>query len=107
LLLGLDKMPDHGVRYDITSIQTFQLLLEVGERHRAFEMADKLGTRADELIPHYIRTGESGRNYQIQMFILRELTRIYYAYGEEEKGKALEDRFNFYSGGGGLRRRDL
>ncbi len=107
LLLSLEKMPDHGVRYDITSLQTFQLLLEVGERDRAFEMADKLGTRADELIPYYIRTGESGRNYQIQMFTLRELTRIYYAYGEAERGEKMEKLFNLYVGEREVRRRDM
>jgi hypothetical protein len=107
LLLSLDKMPDHGVRYDITSIQTFQLLLEVGERERAFEMADKLGIRADSLTGYYLKTGESGRNLQIQLFILRELTRILYAYDEPERGKKTENIFNKYVGGMEMKRRDM
>ena len=107
LLQSLDKMPDHGVRYDITSLQTFQLLLDVGERERAFEIADKLGARADELVSYYLRTGQSGRPLQLQMIILRELTRILYAYGEEERGKAMEEVFNRHAEGGNLRRRDM
>jgi hypothetical protein len=107
LLLSLDKMPDHGVRYDITSIQTFQLLLEVGERERALEMSDKLGTRADALTAYYLKKDESGRNLQIQLFILQELTRILYAYDEPERGKKMEDLFNKYVGGMEMRRRDM
>jgi hypothetical protein len=107
LLLSLDKMPDHGVRYDITGIQTFQLLLEVGERDRALAMADKFGVRADQLTAYYLKNGQSGRNLQLQLFILRELTRLFYAYGETERGKKMEDTFTKYIGGGEIRRRDM
>jgi len=91
LLHGLDKMPDHGVRYDITHLQTIQLLFEVGERKRAYEIADKLGRRADELIPYYLAEGQSGRKLQLQMVIVQELARIFYLYNEPVRAKVFED----------------
>jgi hypothetical protein len=98
LLLSLKKMPDHGVRYDVTSIQTFQLLLEVGERELAYDIADKMGTRADQLLTYYLNQGKSGREVQLQMIILREFARLYYAYDEPARAKKMARMFEKYSG---------
>src|SRR5690606_8561242 len=54
LLFSLTKMPDEGVSYDYTSTQTIQLLLEVGERERALEIAHTLAGRSDELAAYYL-----------------------------------------------------
>jgi hypothetical protein len=107
LLYGLDKMPDHGIRYDITGLQTVQLLFEVDEKEKAFEMADKLSARADELISYYVKTGQSGRVLQLQMVIVRELARVFYLYDETERAKRYEHIFNKHSEGMQLKRRDM
>ena len=60
----LEKMPDEVIRYDITQLQTIQLLFEVGEKERDFEIAEKLGERGDELIKYYIKK-ESNNNTTI------------------------------------------
>lgn len=107
LLYGLEKMPDRGVRYDVSHLQTIQLLLEVEEKERAFEISDKLSLRADELISYYLRIGESGNKLQLQMAIIRELARVFYLYGEMEQGKKLEDIFNRYVERTELRREEM
>jgi hypothetical protein len=70
-------------------------------------MAKKLGTRADSLTGYYLKTGESGMKLQLQLYILRELTRILYAYDEPERGKEMEDIFNKHVGGMEMKRRDM
>jgi hypothetical protein len=90
LLYGLDKMPDHTIRYDITHLQTIQLLFEVGEKQRAYAIADKLSARADELIAYYIKEGQTHRDFQLQIAILRELSRIFYLYEETARAEKFE-----------------
>jgi hypothetical protein len=97
LLLSLNKMPDHGVRYDVTSIQTFQLLLEVGEREFAHDIADKMGRRANELLTYYLSEGGSGTEVQLQLIILREFARLYYGYDEPERAGKMERLFEKYA----------
>lgn len=94
LLFGLEQMPDHGVRYDVSHLQTIQLLLEVGEKERAFEIADKLSSRANELISYYLRIRESGNALRLQMAVVQELARISYLYDEPERGKTYERILN-------------
>lgn len=91
LLYGLEKMPDYGIRYDITHLQTIQLLFEVGEREWAYEIADKLSRRADELIAYYIEERQSGRKFQLQAATLQELSRVFYLYDEPERAKNFEN----------------
>jgi len=97
LLYGLDKMPDHGIRYDITHLHTIQLLFEVGEKERAYEIADKLGKRADELIRYYVESRQSGRKFQLQAAIAQELTRIFYLYNESERAKVFDRILSGYA----------
>jgi hypothetical protein len=107
LLTSLIKMPDKTIRYDVTGLQTLQLLMEVGEKERASDIADKLSQRADELIAYYIRVNDFGRALQLQLAIVREIARVYYAYGEKEKGKAAEAIYLKYMQGSDLKRREL
>jgi hypothetical protein len=108
VMLSLNKMPDHGVRYDVSSLQLFHLLLELGERDRAHDIANKMGARADELLAYYSIKGRNGRDVQLQMIIVREFARLYFAYGEVEQGEKMEKLFEKYSADGGdLRRRDM
>jgi hypothetical protein len=107
LLYSLDKMPDHGVRYDVASLQTFQLLLMVEEREKAFDIGDKLSSRAEGLIAYYLRTKEYGNKLKLQVAIANEVIRIYAAHGETEKAREAEDRLMKFAGELGIKRSDM
>ena len=94
LIFGLEKMPDKGVPYDYTNTQTVQLLMEVGEKEKAMEMANLLSERSDELAAYYLREREYGRDVQIAIVILGELQRVMLEYGEHERAEELEAMYN-------------
>jgi len=94
LMYSLNRMPDHGVPYDYTNTQTVQLLMAVGEKERALEMANILSTRSDELASYYLRKREFGRDLQIPIVILGELQRVMFEYGENEFAEKLEAMYN-------------
>jgi len=94
LLHSLERMPDRGVPYDYTNTQTVPLLFAVGEDEKAMEIADILSTRADELADYYLRTGEYGRDLQIQIVILGELQRTLFEYGKTEDAERIEALYN-------------
>jgi hypothetical protein len=96
LLFSLTKMPDKGVRYDYTSAQTVGLLLEVGEKDKAIEIANSLGQRANEMADYLLRKGEIGRELQINTAILGELQRVLYQYGEADLAKKFEEAYEKY-----------
>ena len=98
LLFGLDKMPDAVIRYDVTQLDTIRLLFQVGERTEANEISDTLGGRAVELAAYYSRSAPSGNDFMLQLFMLRELSRIHYFYGDSERGKRFGEGFSEYSG---------
>ncbi len=98
LLFSLTKMPDEGVSYDYTSTQTIQLLLEVGERERALEIAHTLAGRSDELAAYYLAKRQYGRETQIPIVILSELQRIMLQYGEDEFADQLDAMYMKHAG---------
>lgn len=85
LLFSLEKMPDHGVRYDLASLNTFQLLLAVGDEEKANEMAGKFASRADQLLTYYRRNGKYDRDFRLQLAILEQLVKVYQFYGYDEE----------------------
>jgi hypothetical protein len=89
-------MPDAGVPYDYTNTQTVQMLLAVGEKEKALEMAGILSKRADELAEYYLRKREFGRDLQIPIVILGELQRVLFEYGETESAEKIETLYNKY-----------
>ncbi len=94
LLYSIEKMPDHGVRYDYTNTQTVELLMAVGEREQAIEMADLLSSRSDELANYYVTQRDYGRNLQIPIVILGQLQRVMFEYGETETAERIEAMYN-------------
>ena len=98
LLFSIDRMPDAGVPYDYTNTQTVQMLLAVGEKEKALEMADILSKRADELAEYYLHKREFGRDLQIPIVILGELQRVLFEYGETESAERIETLYNKYYG---------
>jgi hypothetical protein len=107
LLHSLEKMPDRGVRYDVTALQGIGLLFEVGEKTRALEITDTLGERADQLVGYYLKTGTYSRDFRLQLAILGELARICYVNHEFELGKSLEEKYNGYADAFEVRRSEM
>lgn len=94
LILSVEKMPDHGIPFDFANTQTLEMLLALGERERAIQMANTLSTRSDELAEYYIRKGEYGRELQIPIVILGEIQRALFENGETELGEKVEALYN-------------
>lgn len=97
LMYSLERMPDRGVPFDYTNTQTVQLLLAVGERDRALNIANILATRSDELAEYYLRKREYGRDLQVPIVILGELQRVLFEYGETAQAEKLEAMYNKYA----------
>ncbi|HEY0653534.1 MAG TPA: DUF2723 domain-containing protein [Chryseosolibacter sp.] len=93
LMFSLTKMPDEGVRYDFTNAQMVELLLEVGEKEKAIEIATLMGERFDQQATYYFSKRDFGRDFQLPLFLLGEMQRVLYAYGVNDLGKKLEDMY--------------
>ena len=95
LYFNLERMPDAAVRYDITTVSTVELLYRAGETAKGAEIAEVLGTRADEMVNYEIRK-YPGISMEVRrnLYILGELQRILYENGNEELGKKFEDAYN-------------
>jgi hypothetical protein len=98
LLFGLEKMPDTGVRYDYTNALAIDLLLTVGEKEKALEIASIMGQRSDEIAEYYISQGDYNDKLQESITVLNIIQRTLYKYGEEELAKKLEEKFEKHAG---------
>ncbi len=97
LLFNLAKMPDNVINYDFTTTQTVELLLEVGEKEKAIEIANLLKNRYDQLAIYYLAKRDYGRELQIPIFLLGQLQRTLYMYGETELAKKFEEAYEKYN----------
>jgi hypothetical protein len=86
-------MSDEGVRYDFTTAQAVELLFEVGEKEKAIAITNILSTRYDELATYYLAKRDFGRELQIPIFLLGQLQRTLYMYGETDLAKKLEESY--------------
>jgi hypothetical protein len=91
---SLEKMPDKAVPYDLTMTTTVQLLFRLGEKEKALEIANTIGTRADEMLSYLIRknvgiTIELRKN----MFIIADLQRVMLENGETELARKYEEMY--------------
>jgi hypothetical protein len=93
--LNLDKMPDHGVRYDIANLETVRILFALGETDQAIDMADTMKQRSYDLARYYFAEKQYGSDLNLNMAILGEIARIYYI--NKELGRA-EEVEKLYSG---------
>lgn len=98
LIGNLTKMPDSGVPFDYSNAQTVSLLLQVGERQKALEVAELMWPRANELAEYYINERDYGRDLQVNIVILGELQRSLFRYGETELAKKIEEAYNRHAG---------
>ncbi|HZY81093.1 MAG TPA: DUF2723 domain-containing protein [Cyclobacteriaceae bacterium] len=94
IYFSLDKMPDVAVPYDLTMTTTVQLLMRLGDKEKALEIANTIGTRADEMLTYLIRK-DAGISLELRknMFIIADLQRVMLENGETELAKKYEDMY--------------
>ncbi len=94
LNFSLTKMPDIGVRFDITTVSTIELLFRAGDNAKGVEIATVLGTRAEEMLAYETMkyTGIS-MDVRRNLYILGELQRILYEYRQPDLAKRFEDSY--------------
>ncbi len=94
LYFSLERMPDQAVPYDLTQTTTVELLLRIGEKDKALEIANTLAARADEMVGYLIRTN-AGITIELRknMFIINDLQRIMAENGEVDFAKKLEEMY--------------
>lgn len=97
LMLSLEKMPDQGVPYDFINALMVELLLEVGEKEKAIEIATIVGNRFDEMANFMIQEGILTRDLYNNIAVLGELQRALYKYGESDLAKRFEDAYQRYA----------
>lgn len=92
LYFSLERMPDNAVPYDLTMTTTVELLIRLGEREKALEIAKTIATRADEMVTYLINT-DAGVTLELRknMFIIGDLQRIMLENGETELAQTFED----------------
>jgi hypothetical protein len=94
LLFSLERMPDRTLPYDYTSVKTVELLLEVGEKEKALEMARIMTGRADANAEYYISKATIlNLDVQREVIILRELQYALFKYGETELASQTEEAY--------------
>ena len=91
LSFSLAKMPGKAVAYDVTTPTTIELLFKVGEKAKAIEVANQMAASADEMATYLIKENSSlGRDLRLNLYILGELNRVLYEYGENDLAKKIE-----------------
>jgi hypothetical protein len=97
LQFSLNKMPDHGIRYDFTNARMVELLFEVGEKEKALEIVRIVSPRLDADAAYYLEKKQFGRDLQVNIVMLGELQRVLYAYGEADLAKKMEESYQKYA----------
>lgn len=104
---GLEKMPDESVRYDLASLETIRLFFETDEKDQAIEIASTIRKRTEDMLNYYAQKRVTGSKLNLQLAILGEIGRIYYAHGEIDRAKNVEDAYMKYVGEVQMMRGDM
>src|SRR5690606_299340 len=97
LMMSMEKMPDQGVPSILIKALMVGLLLEVGEREKAIEVATITGNRFDEMANFMVQEGNLNRELYQYIAVLGELQRALYQYGESDLAKRFEDAYQRYA----------
>jgi hypothetical protein len=97
LMYGLEKMPDQCVPYDFTNALSLEMLFEVGEKEKALEVANTIGTRVEDMAGYMIANGMIDRDLYNNIAVMGELQRVLYKYGEAELAKKYEDAYERFA----------
>lgn len=102
---SLSAMPDEGVPYDFSGLQTVDMLLKLNEVDKAIEMAEILARRADEMMAYMIEQDrEIGNELRINLVTLMNLQRVMRNYDQEELAIKYDNMLNRHYGATGVQR---
>jgi hypothetical protein len=97
VLLGLEKMPDAAIPFDVSNARNIETLFEVGEKEKAIEVAKVLGDRMNEMADYYIAQRDYGNDLYNSVVVLNEIQRVLYMYGEADLAKKYEEAYQKYA----------
>lgn len=96
---SLEEIPDKAVPYDYSNVQTASLLFTLGENDKAIDIAEKLGTRAENFLEYYTRYNLTlDTEVQRNMTVLSLLSRMLKNFGEDDLASRFESSFMDYYG---------
>ncbi|MCP4456755.1 MAG: DUF2723 domain-containing protein [Cytophagales bacterium] len=97
LLKCLEAIPNETIPYDYFSTLQVGMLLEVGERELAIDIAQKSSVHAVQTLDRMAETGsQDGVETQRQIIIINELARAFRAADEKELAAEYEGLFDKY-----------
>ncbi len=97
LLKSLAVIPDYNIPYDIFSVYHVAMLLQVGARDEAVEIAETVSQRAESWLEGYanLKVSDQFEN-QKRIVMLNEIIRAFRAFNEQELAAKYEAIFNKY-----------
>ncbi len=91
VMFCLEKMPDESIPLDVYSTQLIEILIKVGEKDKANEIAGKMSRRADEMLDYLLdQKSYNEREVRINFAILGSIVRIFNDNGNEDLAKQYE-----------------
>ena len=87
-------MPDKSIHFDHFSVQKVEMLLSLGEKNIANNIAEITSKRSDEML-EYMNSNNIKNKYQIQrnLVSLNALARAYNNHGQGELAKKYNEMF--------------
>ena len=98
LYKSLEVMPNETLPYDVASVRTAQLLLQLGGVERANHIADTLVQRYDELLTYLAGHPQPlyQRDQAIGLFAFNELARAYEQAGDPERAEQYQQLLEYH-----------
>ncbi|MBN2613950.1 MAG: DUF2723 domain-containing protein [Bacteroidales bacterium] len=98
---SLEIMPDTIVRYDIFTLAVIESYLRLNEKEKALQIAEKLKQNTYEELDYLVsldkrRAEALSYEKRLNLHIINELARLMREFGDDEKRKELETRFQDY-----------
>ncbi|WP_234737174.1 glycosyltransferase family 117 protein [Tellurirhabdus bombi] len=87
---SLTVIPDKSIPYDQISTSYIRLLIEVGDKKKAQEMADVIVNRADQVLTYLKRTGGGGTEANIELYNLQTIVNAF----RETKQEAQANKYD-------------
>ncbi len=96
LLKGLEVIPNKTIPYDNFNVAQIGSLLRVGATEEAYDIADVTGERAESALKYFEREKITGRDRQINLFILYQMVRDFRNAGDNERALKYEQLVEKY-----------
>lgn len=93
----MKRMPDEVIQFDHFSVQLIDYMLDLGQKEKADEIANRIGDRSNEMLAYLFEKG-SPDMYSLQknLVSLNELARTYRSHGDAEMALKFESAFSQY-----------